>query len=299
MDVNETDLSEWYESRKQKRIDDWQERAEEGSAAGEEYWDMYRFGETSFVAKLRTKASQSRAGNLGKYGGFVTKLEDLLDAIYATACGYIYNLDFPAAYGLAQRESDPSLGMSAFHKGMLGLFSALELTLAGQHGSARPILRQVFEWALLAKFYLVFSDLKLLRRWIEGSPIALRRHVIEKLPVNARKELGSFWTYLCQLTHASTAAQQMFVGAAVDIREVRANLNFVRMLAECVYHLLNSWMIPRSYREFVWRCLSDKEVEEAMGQRLRVRELLAVTRTQLPRKARSVVYAFRRDWSKG
>jgi hypothetical protein len=292
------ELSDWYKVRKMQRIAAWYERSGRVLEEGGRYWDMYQHGDTQYVAKLRAKTSESRVAIHAQCGRRVEEVEELLDLVYSSACGYLHNLDLALAYGLEQRDRDPSLGMSAFHKGMLGLFSALELTLVNLYGSARPILRQVFEWAVLAKYYLVFSDTEILKKWADREPVSLGRDVLSKLPFGTRSKLTGFWHDLCRHTHASTAAQQMFVEPVDGDQGPQLNLGWIRMMAECLYHLLNSWMIPRSHRDLVGRCLPEEELGSEKDRKFRTRQLLTETGKRLTPNARGIVYAYRRNWAK-
>ena len=67
---------------------------------------------------------------------------------------------------------------SCFHKNLISLFSSYKLSLEGLYGPARPILRNVYEYLMIAKFSNVSGSLKVLNKWYNHQPIFLTNMVI-------------------------------------------------------------------------------------------------------------------------
>jgi hypothetical protein len=264
--------------------------------APERQSDWYRWGDDNLLGRLRQQSKENHEPLKEELSPLLRAIEEMLDLLYAYASLYLSNLDLPRFLGLNHPNCDPSLGVTAFHKSTLAIFAALTLVLASLPGAAGPLLRQAFEWLVIAKYYYVSGDEELFERWLNGASILIGREVLHHLQPKVKEPLGYFWQHLCKYTHASTSAQQISLDRGEVTTRARLNLLWIRMLIECSYHLLNSWMIPRSLKQFMDRVSSSAERSLQLKQKERFRALLRITREVLTPRARGTVYAFRLTW---
>ena len=242
--------------------------------------------------KVIAKNEAAIEAELGIWIGNLYELLDLLLVVHAGHIGFLMKGD-PYLVNIPEF---PLLPASAFHHVRVSLLAALTLTSHGMYSAARPVLRQAFEYLLLGKHYLLTADEGLLRDWWKGHQIDAVQNVIKKLNQRERKGLRRFWRDLCGFTHATRASLQLDLAWEPHALDIKLNLVFIRMLAECVHHLANACLVPRSVKGFLRRCLDEDEQRALDAQRNKLKSALADSRALLSPLARSTVYCYRLKW---
>lgn len=117
--------------------------------------------------------------------------------------------------------------MSGFYKSLLSIYSAYDLNIKGQYGSARILLRHAFEYLLLAKYCSLSKNYILIKKWENGEDIYLGREIIPHLTESLQKRFKNFWKLLCQFTHASVYSQQVQIDAEKNEMDINLNFSFI------------------------------------------------------------------------
>ncbi|SHI46147.1 hypothetical protein SAMN02745176_00378 [Lutispora thermophila DSM 19022] len=138
--------------------------------------------------------------------------------------------------------------MSGFYKSLLSIYSAYDLNIKGQYGSARILLRHAFEYLLLAKYCSLSKNYILIKKWENGEDIYLGREIIPHLTESLQKRFKNFWKLLCQFTHASVYSQQVQIDAEKNEMDINLNFSFIIAFLEMNYHLLNRHVINNSMK---------------------------------------------------
>lgn len=132
---------------------------------------------------------------------------------------------------------------SSFHKNIYSFYATLVLTAMGLYGPARPILRNIFETLMIAKFCGISDDSIVLQRWNEKETIYFTNSVLKKIVIPDPQPFAEMWEMLCKTSHATRSSGQISMNTEEDSEESHFNLAVLNALLECNYHLLNSVMI--------------------------------------------------------
>ena len=117
------------------------------------------------LSKMLEEAKALNRSELGKaFGNDYLAVVDALDALQSIAAfhswtseGWIDAVPHPAHQVL----------FSCFHKTLLSIHTANELTFDGLYGMARPHLRQAFESMVIAKFCAADPDSDIFDKWVD------------------------------------------------------------------------------------------------------------------------------------
>ena len=137
---------------------------------------------------------------------------------------------------------------SLFHRNFFSYFSALKLTVNGLYMPARPLLRNIFESLMIAKFCNINDNVRVMKRWDSGEAVYFANSILKKIIIPDPKPFYDFWGLICEHTHATKSSSQLFLEFEKEdnIDGVSENLAIMNALLECNYHLLNTHLIaPR------------------------------------------------------
>jgi len=99
--------------------------------------------------------------------------------------------------------------MQCYIKASHLIFSVHELTLRGDYGSARILMRQIFEYLVLGKFVQTTKNNGVTKSWLNNSEFDVYKNIIKFLKEPDKKNLHEFWIMLCKLAHAGTTSSQI------------------------------------------------------------------------------------------
>lgn len=215
-----------------------------------------------------------------------------LDRLYSLASLYIPNLLSPVR---AELNPSTQILIPCFHKSLLSLVTAFDLTKRGLYGPGRPLLRHAFESLMIAKFCSVNHESGVFDKWMDGYDIWLSSDVFDNLASPQTDALRMFWRDLSGYTHSTVYASQPTLRAtdAVSAHAVGLNTVFLAMLIECMYHLLSTHIATRSvrwYQDFY----GDGEVARETSQRLKSQ--MTLRRRAMTQGARRLVLDYRARW---
>lgn len=137
-----------------------------------------------------------------------------------------------------------------FHKTLLNLYSSHQLTMSGQYGIARPLLRQSFESLLIAKFCSSSPESDVFDRWIDGEDLYFTNAVIKKISIPSTDEFRIAWKVLCEWSHSTIYASQPHLGTTEAEQEASLNFAFTVIFLQWSFHLLNRHIVTPSVRYY-------------------------------------------------
>jgi len=188
------------------------------------------------------------------------------------------------------------VAFSGFYKSLLSIYGAYDLTIKGQYGSARILLRHAFEYLLTAKYCSLSKNDLLIKKWEIGDDISLNRDVISKLVTPLPKRFREFWKLLCQFTHASIYSQQVEVDAEKNEREINVNFSFIRALLEMNYHLFNRHMITSSMEFYFDSYGKEDEIVSFKQRKLEMRKLFSISKQLMSQETKGIVKDYTSTW---
>lgn len=178
----------------------------------------------------------------------INGIENLVNIQYETASyffGFWLHRKMPLRKG--HKELMPLL-FSLFYRNFVSYFSALKLTVNGLYMPARPLLRNIFESLMIAKFCNINDDVRVMKKWNLGETVYFVNSILKKITIPNPMPFYDFWGHICEYTHATKSSLQILLEFEKEenIDGVSENLAMINTLLECNYHLLNTHLItPR------------------------------------------------------
>lgn len=215
---------------------------------------------------------------------------DGLDAVHALASQHAPTFRSPVG---PQLNPAHDVLFACFHKTLLNLHTAHELTLDGLYGLARPHLRQAFESLMIGKHCSCDPESDIFDRWIDGVDLYFSNGILKKLVNPDTAQFQQFWTMLCHWSHATVYASQLSLDLETTVDESGINLALIGSLAECVDHLLCTHLLTPSVRYYAKRYGREQTTPEA---RTKFKESLPSLRAIRGPLARQLVKDYRAKW---
>jgi hypothetical protein len=195
-----------------------------------------------------------------------------------------------------------SILYSSFHKNIVSMYSAIKLSELGLYGPARPLLRNIFEWLLLAKFSNVAQSDSVLKAWYNQKPIFLSNSVFKKINSPDTKPFEDMWSMLCEYTHASRSSIQGGIDSEDPeiLEESIYNFLILNILLECNYHLLNTHMASDQliyYSKFYCeRAGKPTKTWRVSEYRKECHSIFKENRSFLSKEAVKLIAAYKKKW---
>lgn len=180
-------------------------------------------------------------------GEELDRVWEAFNLIYRLASRYVWVI-YHEPY--AQVNQVQGVLFPCFHKGLVSLFVAYELSVEGLYGPARPHMRHAFESLMIAKYCSLNPDADVFDRWIDGVDLYFTNAVIKKITRPKLIEIPELWKHLCGWTHSTVFAGQPNVAVGDAISDVRVNIGLIGVLLRCTYHLLSTHMLTPSVRYY-------------------------------------------------
>jgi hypothetical protein len=252
--------------------------------------DLYGVGSAPFVRHFRKQVRANRQQIRRWYKSPIIRIERILDLHYAFACQHVWTFSVT--------RSDPTalekLQFSAVHKNHLALFAISEMTQAGFFGPVRPLLRQVFEAQLIAKFAVVAEDWLVAAKWADDKHIPIPRMILSRIQRPSVRPLTDFWNVLHRYVHASPSSQQVSLYADDNKGEIGLDLMFMTLLVHNQTHFLTQHAFSEASRRIAARYGS---VTAIRNIRLKLRSLLAANRIHFSDEGKALVRAYQARWT--
>lgn len=191
-------------------------------------------------------------------------------------------------------EKRVTIMFTAFLKNLLTIQSAIILTNKGLYGPARILLRNIFEFLLIAKFVSITHKLSLIKKWDESGNISVSKEVFRKISKPDIKELKKFWSLLCKYSHSTIQSVQGSMDLRKETTQIRLNYVFILLLLECNYHLLNTHILSDSSKYYTLEYSG--EAEKIQKLRQDIKNLFKQINKKNTKGTKSLIYTYKRTW---
>jgi hypothetical protein len=217
-------------------------------------------------------------------------ITDALDALHAFASYHVW-----AIRGWMDARSHPAhdLLFACFHKTLLSLHTAHELTLDGLYGLARPHLRHAFESLIIAKLCATDPESDVYDRWIDGVDLYFTNGVLKRLRQPDITEFSATWGLMCKWSHATVFAAQLSLNIETTSEEAELNIAFIGVLLHCLQHLLSTHILTPTVKYYAQRYGRGTRGAEA---RSRLETALAVLKPRFGPGSRRLVRDYKSRW---
>jgi hypothetical protein len=240
-------------------------------------------------AKFDKDALSNAAAITKAFGPQYQLIRDLTDYQFALAATH--------AFGLPEHPDSPKhspLLLSVVYKNLINFYSITRLIEAGLHGPARALLRYAFEGAVIAKYCTCRSDFQLFEKWDSGKYIHLTNDILNKIRSPDTKPFRTFWTELCQFTHATNSSMQVGLQFDFNRKDIYSSITLTLILLRMNYHILNTHILTRLVRYYALRYGTANFIAKI---RHSGRPLLYKARQFNSRKAGILVKNFKSTWN--
>jgi hypothetical protein len=175
----------------------------------------------------------------GAYSEIVNLIKSIFDAQQK-----IFKLYFWMTQADFHKNSLSKKILCAAHlKNMNTIFSNIELTSYGLYGSSRILLRQIFEFLIIAKYSSLTHDEKFIEHWQNGGQIGIGKQVFQKIKIKEFEKIGKFWKILCDFNHATSLSNQIGLKYKYVKDEIVGDFAIILILLNCNYHMLTQHII--------------------------------------------------------
>ena len=232
----------------------------------------------------------NRAELSGLYRDESTAIVDSVDALHALAAFHSWTFE-----GWADAALHPAHAVlfACFHKSLLSLHAAHELTLDGLYGVARPHLRHAFESLMIAKFCATDPEADVYDKWVDGLDLYFTNSLLKKLAHPETDEFAQVWGLLCQWSHATIFANQLSLDLDTTREESSVNLALIGVFVHFAHHLLNTHLLTPTIKYYAQR-YGEESANAQTKERLKAS--LAVLRSDLGPGSRRLIRDFKATW---
>ncbi|MGY5353471.1 hypothetical protein [Wenyingzhuangia sp. IMCC45467] len=129
---------------------------------------------------------------------------------------------------------------AALSRNFQSLFVMIKLTLEGDFGSARTIMRQTYELLLISKFFGVTENEKNAEKWLRGNDFNLYKTVLKYLKTPNNESLNELWKILCYFNHSTIYSNQALPYWKACENDLEMCLSLIYILICSNYHLCNT-----------------------------------------------------------
>jgi hypothetical protein len=224
------------------------------------------------------------------YGAESAAIVNSLDALHALAAFHSWTFE-----GWADASPHPAHAVlfACFHKSLLSLHAAHELTLDGLYGVARPHLRHAFESLMIAKFCATAPEADVYDKWVDGLDLYFTNGLLKKLAHPATDEFVQAWGLLCQWSHATVLANQLSLDLYTTREESDVNLALIGVFIHFAHHLLNTHLLTPTIKYYAKRYGEDSANAQTKE---RLKASLALLRSDLWPGSRRLIRDFKATW---
>ena len=199
------------------------------------------------------------------------------------------------------RHSD--MVLSTLYKGINNMQAIMDLTLSGHIGAARIVMRNVFEYLVMGKYFQLVSDERAVEKWQNTEYINIDRRVFQRTiyPDNRNKEAFlRWWKLLCQYSHATRASGQVgFLFKELE-QEIHVNFSFMFMLFSMLHHFMSNFLANDYFRNYA-DSLPVYNEEDAPRQSLNqctqeLKTLIKTIRSMLSKECKQILSYYVAAW---
>ena len=182
---------------------------------------------------------------------------------------------------------------SALIKNEFALYSCLRLTDLGLYGSARTLLRSVFEALMIAKFASVSQSEEFIEKWTSGQIIYFSKAILKKIENPRLDEIGSLWGLLCEFSHATIYAQQVELDFENIEKEISINYSLIMIFLCWSHHLLNRHFVTSSMEYYTSRYRQDSDLKSIKAT---AKESIGLIKKPLTKSSKKAIREYVAAW---
>ena len=131
------------------------------------------------------------------------------------------------------------------------LYNAHQLLLRGEYGVANILLRQVFEYLVIGKYFYKQQNEIWAEKWLEDRKYEVYDKILRLLKIPDKKHLCDFWKVLCSLAHATPSSQQISLDGQFNEIDIELSYNVVLILLCCKHVLVNYFYSNRKLMRLI------------------------------------------------
>ena len=199
----------------------------------------------AFTEYIVDKRKQNRIEIEKQFSPQINLIEKIIN--YQKELIELHNWGMPE---VARPPKHITLIRSIFYKNLLTFSSLLEENRQGMYGTARILMRYIFEGSMIAKYCASQKDFSLYSQWHEGKDIKLTPEVMNKVYQPDMTPFREIWKLFCGFTHASITSMQIELDASRYYKEISANFAFTLILLRFNYHILNTYILTPKARYY-------------------------------------------------
>lgn len=188
---------------------------------------------------------------------------------------------------------------TSFHKSLINLQTAMYLNRRSLWGATSPLLRQVFESLIIAKYCsLNEKSVKVFESWVRGEQISLGK-IFKEIELSDIASIKKLWGELSDLTHSTIFASQPWLkyGAdKMDVARVIFNFMLIEVMLECLYHLLLSHIITPSMTYYL-KSYVPKNYERVQYLKKMLRQNCKESKIRMMEDAKKIIQAYKSSWN--
>ncbi len=207
----------------------------------------YRATGPSFILTYSSSREENRRLISENFADSYSRLVETIELEYRIASAYFWIID-----GIRYAQANPAtrLLQGAFAGNLVLINSALELTLDGLYSNARPLMRQAYEAAMIAKICSLDPSSDVYDKWLDGQYIQFTNDILRRILSPGDVEFKRLWQGLSGYTHASYYSGQADFANSPALEEAPLNFIYLHMLLEANYHILCSHIVTDSLRYY-------------------------------------------------
>ena len=170
--------------------------------------------------------------------------------------------------------------LSTLVKSMNNMETVIELTINGDIGSARIIIRNIFEFLVMGKYMLLYDDQAVREKWDKIEYINIDRKIFKNTVYPNNKNKTAFvnwWERLCQYSHATRASGQVSYDYEDIKSDIHLNFTFMLLLFSMLYHYMNSFLATPYFKKYIQSLAQSQPDNEHLNNMVKYQQYLSST----------------------
>jgi len=211
-----------------------------------------------------------------------------------------YGLRYYMGIG-SNRHSD--IVLSTLYKGMENLASVIELTVSGNVGSARIIIRNIFEFLVMGKYMLLYDDQNIREKWDNVEYINIDRGIFNRTiyPNNSNKSaFVNWWAVLCQYSHATRALGQVSHDYNEIKTDIRLNFTYILMIFIMLCTFMNQFLATPYFKNYIKDLARANPKQEHLVNTVKFQEFLSksikIVKSTLTKECKQIINYYAAAW---
>ena len=162
------------------------------------------------------------------------------------------------------------------------------------YGVANILLRQVFEYLVIGKYFYKQQNEIWAEKWLEDRKYEVYDKILRLLKIPDKKHLCDFWKVLCSLAHATPSSQQISLDGQFNEIDIELSYNVVLILLCCKHVLVNYFYSNRKLMRLIK--LSPEVAKEMVDLRQKSAAWIKETTSLFSEDGIKVLKDYKRYW---